>query len=67
MIRTLLTVAAVGFAGTVGFPQPASRWFEWAAITAALLAVVLLIWKAEASWRAYSEQRRDARRRNAWR
>lgn len=67
MIRTLAATGAVALAGSVSLDPPLSRWLLAAALGAAITVAVVLLWKAEASYRAWSDQRRDARRRASFR
>lgn len=67
MIGLLLLIAAVGAAGSVGFPAPTSRWALliglWAAVALGAIAVQAIASRASAE-RELWQRRRDARRRN---
>lgn len=71
MIRALLATGTVALAGSVGFPQPASRWLLLVAVLAGLLVLYIVIQSAVdrlADWLWEGTtwgRRRDAQRRNA--
>lgn len=71
MIRALLGTGAVAFAGSVGFPQPASRWLLLVALIAAVLVFYIVVQSALDRFDRWVNEgttwgrKRDARRRNA--